>query len=166
MNASAKVEKALNASAGLGVKRNGLSMAVCNLLYWSVIIPTTLFGCELWVLTDPEIEKLQLFQRQASRHFQRFDPASPTESCFYGLGWIGLCTYICVKKMLFAHSIARLDETNVIKQVFIARAKHFREHLKDSIENKDNSPALDILRVAYNSACMRYSLITCLTAYP
>ena len=52
--------------------------------------------------------------------------------------------------MLFAHSIARLDETNVIKQVFIARAKHFREHLKDSIENKHNSPALDILRVAYN----------------
>ena len=52
--------------------------------------------------------------------------------------------------MLFAHSIARLDETNMIKQVFRARAKHFSEHLKDSIENKHNSPALDILRVAYN----------------
>ena len=68
-----KGRKLLNASTGLGIKRDGLNMAVCNLLYWTVIIPMTLCGCELWVFDNNEKEKVELFQRQASSCFQRYE---------------------------------------------------------------------------------------------
>ena len=38
-----KGKKTLNASTGLGVRRKGLSMAVCNLIFWMVIIPITTY---------------------------------------------------------------------------------------------------------------------------
>ena len=46
----AKGRKTLNAATGLGMKRNGLNMATCNLIFWNVVVPTTIYGCELWVL--------------------------------------------------------------------------------------------------------------------
>ena len=70
--------KTLNAATGLGIKRNGLNMAVCNLIFWSVVFPTTVFGCEVWVLDDKDLENINNFQKMAGRRIQRFNSNSPT----------------------------------------------------------------------------------------
>ena len=46
-NKIGKGRKTLNAATGLGVKRNGLSMAVCNMIFWMVIVPITTYGSEI-----------------------------------------------------------------------------------------------------------------------
>ena len=41
-----KARKTLNAATGLGIRRNGLTIATCNIIFWSLVVPTALFGCE------------------------------------------------------------------------------------------------------------------------
>ena len=40
---------------GTGVRRRGLNMSTCNLIFWSLVVPVTLFGSELWVLNDQDV---------------------------------------------------------------------------------------------------------------
>ena len=115
-NRLSKGRRTLNASTGLGIKRNGLKMAVCNLIFWNVVVPTTIFGCEVLFINDEDIEKIEDFQKHAGRRIQRFSQYSPTYSCIYGLGWMDLNTIICIKKLLFVHTIVKLKESNMIKK--------------------------------------------------
>ena len=61
-----------------------------------------------------------------------------------------LCTYICVKKLIFALTIIKLDENNMIKKLFKNRAKTFNGNIAAGLQNEHNSPLLEILRVSYN----------------
>ena len=110
-----KGRKTLNASTGLGVKRKGLSMSVCNLIFWLVIVPITTYGAEIWTISDGNIENLNKFQRYAGRRFQRFGPSSPNFSSFYGLGWMGITSFICIKKLIFAFTFVMMNDNSLLK---------------------------------------------------
>ena len=56
-----KGRRSLNACAGVGIRRNGLTMLTCNIIFWAIIVPIVLFGSEIWSLTDFDCEKLQKF---------------------------------------------------------------------------------------------------------
>ena len=49
-----KGRKALDSSSGSDFKRNGRNMLAGNLILWSVVVvvPSTTFGCEDWVLSE------------------------------------------------------------------------------------------------------------------
>ena len=57
-----KGRKMLNASTGLGVRKNGLTMGTCNIIFWQVVVPTVTFGSEVWVNTESDSEQLLTFQ--------------------------------------------------------------------------------------------------------
>ena len=150
----AKGRRALNAAAGLGIRRNGLSVATCNLIFWTIVIPIATFGCELWTLYENDIHKLNLFQRYAGRRVQRFSQRSPGSSSFFGLGWVRIETLILVKKILFIHSILRMEFNEIIKGVFKARVIAY---VKDRISGEVNiydSPTYDLL-----NACNRLGML-------
>ena len=44
-----KGRKTLNASTGLGIRKNRLTMGTCNIVYWQVVVPTITLGSEVWV---------------------------------------------------------------------------------------------------------------------
>ena len=67
-------------------------MNTCNLLFWSVIVPITFFGAELWVLHASDLHDLDLFQRQVGRSMQRFHSRIPIHTGIRGLGWMRLET--------------------------------------------------------------------------
>ena len=96
-----KGRKALNASSGIGIRKNGISIAAANLIYWTIVIPILTFGSELWILTDKDGENLNMFQRYAGRRIQHFPARFPNCSSSYGFGWVRITTYICVKKLLY-----------------------------------------------------------------
>ena len=50
-----KARKTLNAATGLGIRKNGLTMSTCNVIFWSLVITTALFGSEIWILSDKSI---------------------------------------------------------------------------------------------------------------
>ena len=142
-----KGRKVLNAAAGLGFKKGGLTMFTCNLIYWTVIVPTTIYGSELWILKQTDIDILDDFQRYAGRRIQRFPPRSPNETAFVGLGWMRLENYIYAKKLIFIRTILVRDNKCIYKQVFITRAISFNNDIAKGIENANDSLVYDILRL-------------------
>ena len=116
-----KGRSTLNAASGLEIRKNGLTLKTCNLIFWTIVIPTVTFGSEMWFVSDPDLEKLQSFQRYAGRRVQRFPKRSPNCSSYYGLGWLRIETYIQVKKLLFVLTFMQLEEDNTLKKVFNAR---------------------------------------------
>jgi len=62
----AKGNKAFYANKTL-FKSNLLSTKSKLKLYWSVIRPTVVYGCETWVLKEGIIQKLSVFEREILR---------------------------------------------------------------------------------------------------
>ena len=129
-----KGRRALNATSGLGIRKNGLSMRTCNLIFWTIVVPTLTFGSEIWCIKDKEVELLQSFQRYAGRRVQRFPKRSPKSTCYFGLGWMRIETYIQVKKLLFLLTIISMDNDNRIKIIFNERVKgELKAHIHISL---------------------------------
>ena len=143
-----KGRRAFNACSGVGIRKNGLSMKSCNIIFWGIIIPIVTFGSELWVLSDKDYENLCMFQRQTGRRIQRFPARSPSCSSFYGLGWLRITTYILVKKLLFVLTILRLDPENIVRKIFILKVEMYHMNSDVHILNNNKSPTFDILNHA------------------
>ena len=120
-----KGRQALNASSGLGIRKNGLNMKSCNTIFWAVIVPILTFGCEICTLSEDDKENLHAFQRYAGRRIQRFPFRSPNSTAFYGLGWPRLTTYIMVKKLLFLRTILVMDPGSVIYRILKIRLESY-----------------------------------------
>ena len=86
-----KGRRAFYSVLGLGIKNHGLNMNTCNLLFWSLIVPITLFGSEILVLQDQDVYDLDCFQRQVGRRIQRFYPRSPDPRGMDAIGNHDLC---------------------------------------------------------------------------
>ena len=143
-----KARRAFNASMGLGIRKNGLTVATCNIIFWMVIIPILTYGCELWVLSASNVQNLELFHRYAGRRVQRLHSRSPTESCYNGIGWISIERYIQVKKMLYIRTILKMDANAVIRKIFESRFKVFMSDIDKCTRNQFLSPIFDMLSIS------------------
>ena len=92
-----KGRRTLNAITGLGIRKRGHSMKVCNIIFWGIVIPIVTFGCKAWVLLDKDIENLLSFHRFSEKRIQRFKQSSHNSCAFYGLGWSRITTFISIK---------------------------------------------------------------------
>ena len=143
-----KGRRTLNAAAGLGIKKAGLTISSCNVSMWLVIIPIITYAAELWVLKQSDVKIIDEFQRYAGRRIQRFPRDSPNETSFVGLGWMRLENFICVKKLLFLRTTVVREETCVYKRVLLSRADVFNNDIRKGIENLKDSPIFEILRIS------------------
>ena len=144
-----KACRALSAASSLGIKKGGISMRACNIIFWCLIVPILTYGSELWVLKQSDIDELDKFQRYAGRRFQRFPKWSPNETSCKGLGWMRLETYIYAKKLVFIRTIlVRDDECIYKKKVFKQRAIQFNSDIEKYSANIYDSPIFNMLRIA------------------
>ena len=143
-----KGRKSFNASTGIGIKRRGVDMNTCNLLFWSLIVPITTFGAELWILNEHDVRNLENFQKYVGRRCQRFHQRTPSVTSFRGLGWLRLETFIYAKKMLFIRTILTMPNDMIHKVVFLKRLHDFDNNIDKACENKYFSPTFDLLRVS------------------
>ena len=140
--------KTLNASSGLGIWKNGLTLSTCNMIFWQVVVPTIAFGCEVWVPADKDEELILAFQRYAGKRVQRFPQRAPNSSSFYGLGWLKLTSYINVKKLLFVLTILKMVPENPLRQSFELRFESLRGNTVKCRENEYSNPIYNNLHVA------------------
>ena len=143
-----KGRRAFNACSGIGIRKNGLTMQACNIIFWGIVMPIVTFGSELWCLSDADYNNLSIFQRRIGRRIQRFSYRSPNCSSFFGLGWLRITTYILVKKLLFALTILRLEPENVVRRIFTTKVRMFNDNRDECSKNCNHSPAYDILNNA------------------
>ena len=57
-----KGRRALNAAAGLGIKKNGLTIKTCSLIFWTIVIPIITFGSEVWDISENDHDNLCNFR--------------------------------------------------------------------------------------------------------
>ena len=128
----------------LGIRKNGLNMGTCNLIFWQVVVPTVTFGSEVCICSEKDEELLLNFQRYAGRKVQRFPQRSTNASSFYGLGWLKITTYVKIKKLMFILSIIRMQPNNVVKRILEHRLYTFDSNTEECRKNRFRSPIFDI----------------------
>ena len=143
-----KARKTLNAATGLGIRRNGLTIATCNITFWSLVVSTALFGSEIWHLNDSILTLLEGFQNYAAKKIQRFYGRVPNACCLYALGWMRLERFIQVKKLMFIRATMALEDQTLSRLIFCERA-----HIilgRGQVENEDSefSVVHDLLKTA------------------
>ena len=143
-----KARRALNAISGMGIRRNGLSVATCCTIFWVIVAPIALFGAELWILNDRSIKLIEAFQTYAGKKVQRLFVRAPNTCAFFGLGWLRLERLIEVKKLLFARSILMLKEEEPSRRIFCTRVQEYLENPEEGKENVRGSIVFDLLNVA------------------
>ena len=143
-----KGRKALYSITGLGIKSGGLSMKVCCMIYWTIIIPTVTFASELWVMNDADIEKLDYFQCYVGRRKQRLHSRSPSNSSYETLGWMRLENFINMRKLIFIRSVLCLDDENIYKKIFLSRMRYFISNQDVAIRNEYFSPIFEMMKIA------------------
>ena len=121
----AKARRTFNALTGLGIRKCGLTMATCNIIFWSIVVTVALYGCEVWRLNDGSVRELEEFQTYTCKRIQRFHPRVPNTSSLYSSGWMRLERYIQIKKLMFVRSILIMKDEEVVKSIFAERAKSF-----------------------------------------
>ena len=75
--------RVFNAVAGTGIRKGGLTIGTCNIIFWPVVVPTALFGCELWVLNKISSN---LFKITWEKGFNVYNLKTPNSCSSYGLG--------------------------------------------------------------------------------
>ena len=114
--------RAFNAVAGIGIRRKGINMASCSILYWSIIVPIVTYGCEIWVMTSGEINEIRKFKRYIGKRCQRFPKRSPNHGAYTPLGWMSLDRLIQIKKLLFLQTILVMEDNDICKKILVERA--------------------------------------------
>ena len=145
-----KVKKArtcLNMATCMGIRKGGLNILTCCMIFWTVVIPTLCFGCELWVLEQKDIQILQSFQRYAARRIQRLHSRSRNLTSRVCLGWLDIVLYITAKKALFVRTIFEMKEYIPIRAVLIDRMLDV--NLNVETQNVFKSPLMDLIKACH-----------------
>ena len=143
-----KARRTFNAVAGIGIRSNGLTVATYNIIFWTIVVPTALYGSEIWILNAKSISIILSFQMYICKKIQRFYCKVPNAPALYALGWMRLERYIQVKKMLFIRSIMTLDDQTLSKKFFCERAKVLYQNPTSHNLDPGHSVVLHLLNVA------------------
>ena len=122
-------------STSIGIRRGGVNMSTCNVIYWTIVLPTLCFGCEVWFIKQKDIDVLLAFQRYTARHIQRLHPQSLNITSITCLGWMSIVNYIQARKLIFLRTIICMEEYFPLRKVFIECLKEFtfeQVNLRDS----------------------------------
>ena len=150
-----KGRRAFNSISGIGIRKGGITMATCNVIFWSVVVPTPLYGCELWIMDDVSLDMIEEFQNFIGKKIQRFHPRISNICSFYALGWMRLERVIQIRKRMFIRSIMVMDDNELPKKIFCDRAKFYFDNVPFDKENPLQSAVLDLLNV-----CVVFGLLT------
>ena len=123
-------------------------MYTCNVIIWSLVVPTAVYGCEIWHLNDRAITLLETFQLYVAKKIQRFYARVPNICCLYALGWMRLERFVQVKKLLFIRSIMALDDQVLSKRIFCQRARVLFARVQNQDESSESSVVADLLKTA------------------
>ncbi len=121
-NACQKGRGSFAAIVGFGARSHSLNPITAGKLYKQVIIPTVLYGAELWGhLPAREILELERMQRLCLKVSQGLRKTTRSDMCHSLLGMPRISAFVDKSALLFVQRLCSLPEHAVSKMVFVHR---------------------------------------------
>jgi len=106
----------------LGFHSDGLSPITCSKIWQMMLIPSMLYGCEVWgKLPKGELKSLEIVQKRVGKHIQGLNRRTHDEIVRGLLGWIRIEGAIDKCKINFFYKLMELPHDNVIKHIFLCQ---------------------------------------------
>ena len=114
---------------GYGVHPSGLNSLVSASLYRKVIIPTILYGSELWSnMSDRDVISINKTQHYIVKCIQGFPTQTRSDICESMLGLNRLSSEVEKRKLFFLHKILTLPNDSITKGIFLRRYYKFLQY--------------------------------------
>ena len=94
---------------------------VFSRLYWSVNVPSLLFGCEVIVMSDGDRNKLDVFHPSVARRIQGLSEKTPNVICMAQLGWLSLSATIDIKCLMFLRTLLMGATPSICRSISFSR---------------------------------------------
>lgn len=121
-----KARRALNAMTGLGIREGGINPLTASKMYKCVCLPLMLYGSEVQVIRQKELNTLSVAHRQAARRIQCLPMKAANAGVLATLGWFTIEGEIAVKKMCYCGSLLRLPATFRERQILVHHLYMYR----------------------------------------
>ena len=148
-----KGKRSIYALQGLTRSGHVMDPAVASKVYWSVTIPTMLFGLEALPLSGSHMAKLEKAHRQMAKSVQGLPGHTPDPAVLAQIGWCTIQSYIDRKRLLLVWKILNMDQQSTIKKVTLCRLTQFQQE-PDNTQVCVESP----LRITFKTA-RKYGLL-------
>lgn len=103
-----------------GFHSEGLSPITCSTIWQRMLIPSMLYGCEVWgSIAKRELNTLELVQKKVGKYIQGLHRRTHDEIVRGLLGWNTIAGTIDKCKLSFVHKLMSLPPDNVIKRIFL-----------------------------------------------
>ena len=117
-----KAKNSFHAMIGYGVRPLALNPLTSVSLYKKIVIPTVLYGSELWnTMTKADTDSVNRLQHYIVKRIQGFKTRTRSDMCESMLGLRKLCTEIDKRKLMFLYKILDLPNESVCQQLFFRR---------------------------------------------
>ena len=108
-------------------------------LYKAIVLPSSLFGCELWTnLSETEYKMLERMQRFCAKYVQNLGRSTRSDMCVPMLGLMPIQAYIDKAQLGFLRRVCMAPNNSTSKKVFFQR--YFQHTV--SLENNSMSSGL------------------------
>jgi len=105
-----------------GFHSEGLSPLTCSNLWQRLLIPSMLYGCEVWGdLPKREMNVFETVQKRIGKHIQGLHKRTHDEIVRGLLGWTTIAGTIDKCKLKFIYKMCSLPPDNIIKYIFLCQ---------------------------------------------
>ena len=107
---------------GLGVHPLGLNPITSASLYKKIIVPTALYGSELWNnMSQNDTNSINRLQHFIVKLIQGFNIRTRSDMCESMLGLCRLSAEVEIRKLLFVHKILLMQNESITHKLFIRK---------------------------------------------
>lgn len=107
---------------GIGARKRGLNPVTGTDLYRKIVLPSALYGSELWNnLDNKNIREINKFQHMVCRSIQGFPALTRSDMSESLLGLTTLSIEVDIRKLTFLEKLISLSNDSQAKLVFISR---------------------------------------------
>ena len=112
-----KARHVISAARGIGNNSIPVSVTVLSKIYWAIVVKRMVFGLEVYVIDENNMEELDKAQRHHAKIVQGIPNMVHKPTVLAPLGWMSMKGYITIKKMCFLWSILCYPDTGIYKAI-------------------------------------------------
>ena len=113
-----KAHRAYFALRAIGAFQGCLNPRSGRSIFSTSVIPIPLYGCDNWILSEPLLARLEMFQSEIGKRILRLSKHHTNFSAHLGLRWPRIRVHILLRKLAFTGKLLQSSKDDQSSQVF------------------------------------------------